>query len=588
MKKLSAVTLLLFCIVFLPEKNLYSQNIPLHQLFDNYYEARLKLFPLEATEIGDSRYNNLLPNDGSEAYRHQLNQFYDHYLRQLKNYKKQDLNKEDRTSYDLLNYFLKTSKESLTYHPEYMPANQYNSLPLTMAKIGSGSATQPFKTVADYNHWLRRMEGFKTWVDTAIGNFNKGVKAHVVLPKALVLKMILQMQKLAEPDTSKNIFYGPVRNFPESFTDAEKEKLRYEYHTSIQKNLTASYLKLADYLKNDYLPHARTTTGYNALPGGNANYKFQVRLHTTTNKSPEEICRIGVNEVDRIHKQMEEVKTETGFKGSLPDFFHYLNTDPKFHPFKTDEEILNAYRSVQARIEPNLDKLFGIKPKGLFEIRQTEAFRAATTAAQYYVGTADGKRPGIFYVPIVNPANYPFFTVEDLFMHEAIPGHHYQLSLQAENTSLPRFRKNIYFNAFGEGWGLYAETLGKPLGVYTDPYQYLGFLQNQIHRAIRLVVDVAMHTGKMTREEAIKYTTDNEPVTEQYATSEIERYMAWPGQALSYKIGELKIEELRDKYKKLLGNKFSIRDFHDAVLKGGCLPLTVFESYMDDWAGRHD
>jgi uncharacterized protein (DUF885 family) len=253
-------------------------------------------------------------------------------------------------------------------------------------------------------------------------------------------------------------------------------------------------------------------------------------------------------------------------------------------PFKNADEVLNTYRSIQQKIDPNLDKLFSIKPKTRFEIRQTEAFRAASSAAQYFPGTPDGKRPGIFYAPIVDASNYPSFDMEDLFIHEAIPGHHYQISLQREDTTLPLFRRNFGTSAFNEGWGLYAETLGKQLGVYTDPYQYMGFLEGQIHRAVRLVVDVGIHTGKITREEAIKYMRDNMPITEQFATSEIERYMATPAQALSYKIGQLKIEELRDRYRKQLGRKFSLKYFHDAVLKGGSLPLTVFENYMDDWA----
>jgi uncharacterized protein (DUF885 family) len=584
MKKLIAYTVTLLCFAILSGKTLFSQGISLHKLFDNYYEDRLRLFPFEATENGDNRYNDLLPNNGSVQYLKQLNSFYDKYLSGLKKHNRQALDPADRTSYDLLKHILETGKEANSFHPEYIPATQFRSLALTMPTWGAGGNVQPFKTVKDYQNWLKRIAAFTIWVDTAVANFNKGIKAGVVLPKALVIKMIPQMEKLAERDSAKNIFYGPVRNFPQDFTVAQKEKLRKDYHTAITTRLVPAYLKLAAYLKNEYLPHARSTSGYNSLPNGAAIYAFFVRVNTTTNKTPEEIYRIGLNEVDRIHNEMEKVKTETGFKGSLTEFYTYLITDPKFLPFKNAEEVLRAYRSIQQRIDPNLGQLFSVSPKTPFEIRQTESFRAASAAAQYFVGTPDGKRPGIFYAPIVDATKYPYFSMEDLFMHEAIPGHHYQLSLQSEDTSLPVFRRNIFLTAFGEGWALYAETLGKQLGVYTDPYQYMGSLQNQIHRAIRLVVDVGLHTGKMTREEAIKYMIDNEPITEQYATSEIERYMSLPGQALSYKIGQLKIEELRDKYKKQLGDKFSLRYFHDAILKAGSLPLTVFEDYMDEWA----
>lgn len=584
MKNIVTVIIMIGCFASLPNRKLYCQDPSLHRLFDQYYEDRLKLFPLESTSIGDNRYNDLLPNDGSVQYIGQLNRFYDQYLSALKKYNRQSLSQADRVSYDLLTYSLNVAKEGLTYHPEYMPANQFYSLPLTMGISGAGNNVQPFKTVKDYNDWLKRIAAFQVWVDTAIANFNKGITEGVVLPAAMVQKMIPQMENLAEPDTAKSLFYGPVKSFPAGFTTAEKEKLLHDYHQSISTQLLPSFAKLAAYLKNNYLPHARSTAGYNALPNGSAMYGYLVRFNTTTNKTPEEIYQTGLHEVDRIHKEMEKVKAETGFKGSLPEFYNFLKTDPKFVPFKNAEEVLTAYRAILQRIDPNLDKLFSVKPKTPFEIRQVEAFRAASTAAQYSHGTPDGKRPGIFYVPIVDATKYPAFSMEDLFLHEAIPGHHYQLSLQSEDTTMPRFRRNAHVSAFSEGWGLYAETLGKQLGVYTDPYQYMGALEGQIHRAIRLVVDVGMHTGKMTREEAIKYMLDNMPITEQFATAEIERYMAIPGQALSYKIGQMKIEELRDRYMKQLGNRFSLKHFHDAVLKGGSLPLTVFENYMDDWA----
>lgn len=572
----------ILCLVVLPDK-LFSQNVSLHKLFDNYYEERLKLFPLEATNNGDMRYNDLLPDEGSEHIS-KVNSFYDKYLSDIKKYNRQYLSTDDRVSFDLLEYSLKTAKEAATYHPEYMPATQTRSAALTIGTLGAGNSQQPFRSIKDYEDWLKRITAFTVWVDTAIANFNKGVSAGVVLPSVLVLKMIPQMEKLAEPDTSKNIFYGPVRNFPSGFTKADKEKLRKDYDKAITQQLTPAYVRLATYLKNDYLPKSRNTSGYNALPDGTARYAFLIRSFTTTNKTAAEIYQVGLNEVDAIHKEMEKVKAETGFKGSLPEFYKLLTTDSKFLPFKNAAEVLAAYRTIQQKIDPNLDKLFSVKPKAPFEIRQTEAFRAASASAQYFRGTSDGKRPGIFYVPIVDATKYPSFSMEDLFLHEAIPGHHYQLSLQQENYGMPKLRSFAIIPAFSEGWGLYAETLGKDLGLYTDPYQYMGSLMGQIHRAIRLVVDVGIHTGKMTRENAIKYMLDNEPVTEQVATSEIERYMAVPGQALSYKIGQLKIEELRDKYKKQLGSKFNLKYFHDAVLKGGSLPLTVFESYMDDWA----
>jgi uncharacterized protein (DUF885 family) len=291
--------------------------------------------------------------------------------------------------------------------------------------------------------------------------------------------------------------------------------------------------------------------------------------------------------VQRIRGEMERIKNEVGFKGDLQAFFEHLKNDPKLMPYKTPEEVLNAFRSIQQRIDPNLKKMFGRTPKMKFEIRQTEAFRAASASAEYQQGTVDGSRPGIFYVPILDAAKFNITSgMESLFLHEAIPGHHYQIALQQENESLPKFRRYSWYGAYGEGWALYTESLGKELGLYTDPYQYMGALGDEIHRAIRLVVDVAIHTKGMTREEAIKYMMDNEAISEQGATAEIERYMAIPGQALSYKIGALKIWELRNKYAKQLGNKFNLADFHDEFLKDGVMPLDIIEQKMDAWSDR--
>jgi uncharacterized protein (DUF885 family) len=282
---------------------------------------------------------------------------------------------------------------------------------------------------------------------------------------------------------------------------------------------------------------------------------------------------------------MDSVKNAVGFKGDLKAFFEYMRKDKKFMPYKTPEEVLGAFKNIQARIEPHLKDMFGRVPKMKFEIRQTEAFRAASAAAEYKPGTPDGKRPGIFYVPILDATTFNTTSgMESLFLHEAIPGHHFQMSLQLEDTTLPTFRRFLWYGAYGEGWALYCESLGKELGLYTDPYQYMGALGDEIHRAIRLVVDVGMHTKNMTREQAIAYMMENEAINEQGATAEIERYMAMPAQALSYKIGALKIRELRNKYSQELGSKFSLAAFHDEFLHFGCMPLELVEKNMDVWA----
>ncbi|QJD95344.1 DUF885 domain-containing protein [Mucilaginibacter robiniae] len=559
-------------------------NKDFNKLLDNYFEDGLKLFPLNATAIGDNRYNDLLPNDGSQQFINQTKNYYKTYLNKLHRFKREDLNEEDQLSYDILDYQAGIQLQSYNYHFEYMPFNQFNALPLTMGQFGSGTGTQPFKTVKDYEDWLKRLNNFATWADTAIVNFNKGVKAGVVLPKVLVVKMIPQMEAMVVTDPSKSLFYGPITHLPQNFSAADKQKLTDEYKKAIMTVAVPTYQKLGTYLKTQYLPHARSTTGYSAMPGGMAIYTYLVKQQTTTNKTPDEIYQLGLSEVARIRGKMDSIKNKVGFKGDLVAFFKYMNTDPKFTPYKTPQDVLNAFENIHQRMEPNLKKMFSHVPKTKFEIRQTEAFRAASASIEYYPGTADGSRPGIFYVPILDATKYNTTSgMESTFLHEAVPGHHYQISLTQENNTLPKFRRFGVDNAYVEGWALYCESLGKELGLFQDPYQHMGALGDEIHRAIRLVVDVGMHSKGMTREQAIRYMMTNEPVSQESAVAETERYMAIPGQALGYKIGALKIRELRSKAQKALGGKFDLAEFHNQILKDGSMPLAVLDSKIDNW-----
>lgn len=392
------------------------------------------------------------------------------------------------------------------------------------------------------------------------------------------------MQNMSTSDTAKNIFYSPIKIIPASFSNEDKQKITAGLTSLITDTLIPSYHKLAVFLQNEYLPKSRSSIGYDDLPDGVKIYNYLIRYWTTTDKSADEIYKTGLSEVKRIHAEMEVVKTQTGFHGDLPAFFTYIKTDPRFTPYKTPEDVLNAFRKIQATIDPNLKKLFGHTPKMKFEIRQTEEFRAASASAEYIAGDPGGSRPGVFYVPILDATKFNVSSgMESLFLHEAIPGHHYQNSLQMEDTLLPKFRRFGWYGAYGEGWALYSESLGQELGLYTDPIQHMGALGDEMHRAVRLVVDVGMHMKKMTREEAIKYMMDNEPISEQGATAEIERYIAIPGQALSYKTGAMMIRELRTRYTGELGNRFNIAAFHDEVLSDGCLPLEIFERKMNAW-----
>ena len=564
-----------------------SPNKDLAKVFDDYYEESLKISPLSATSQGDARYNDLLPNDISQEVIDKTKVFYTSYLGKVAKFDRETLNDEDRIAFDIFKREMEIQLEGYKFKSENIPFQQFWGLPITMGQLGSGESSQPFKTVKDYEDWLKRVSAFKVWGDTAIVNFRKGIATGAVLPKSLVIKMIPQMNDLVVTDPSKSLFYGPINKLPKDFSAADKARLTNAYKQAIMGELVPTYKKMGDFLKNEYLPKTRLSSGIGVLPQGKELYVYQVKLWTTTNKTPEEIYEIGLKEVARIRGEMEKVKEQVGFKGTLTEFFTYLKTDKKFYPYKQPKEVLDAFRGILTKIEPNLKTMFNKTPKSKFEIRQTEKFREASASAEYNQASADGSRPGIFYVPIPDAAKFNFTSgMESLFLHEAIPGHHYQTSLQQENANLNKFQRFNWYGAYGEGWALYCESLGKELGLYTDPYQYMGALGDEIHRAIRLVVDVAIHTKGWSREQAIKYMMDNEPIAEQGAVAEIERYMAIPGQALSYKIGALKIRELRTKYEKQLGAKFSLAAFHDEFLKDGCMPLDVLEQKMDAWAAK--
>lgn len=555
----------------------------------DYYEQYLKLYPLEATSQGDLRYNDQLPINIDKDFISGEISFYSSVQNKLKKLDYKSLNDDDKTVYDVLDYTLKDKIERYAYHPEYIPFTQFGGLPLDFPLLGSGEGSQPFKTVKDYEDWLKRMEKFPEWMATAEGNFREGMKNNFVLPKKLVVKMIPQMnaEELTSPDFDTNIFYGPVKKFPKNFSSAQREKLTAAYKEMVSKKIVPAYAKMGVFLETEYLPKARTTDGINALPKGNEIYAYYTKSWTTTTKSPEEINKIGLEQVAMLRGEMEKVKQEVGFTGTLEEFITFVKSDPKAMPYKTEKEVITAFNGILAKITPKLKTMFSVTPVTPFEIRQTEKFREATASAEYIQGTPDGKRPGIFYIPIPDPTKFNVTSgMESLFLHEAIPGHHYQISLQQENTSLPKFMRFGWFGAYGEGWAHYCETLGPEFGLYTDPYQKMGYLSDQMLRAVRLVVDTGIHTGTMNREEAIQYFLSNISYDEASATAEIERYMAMPGQALGYKIGSLKIRELRDRYTKDLGSKFSLAKFHDEVLNQGCLPLDVLDRKMENWSKK--
>ncbi|HNB81386.1 MAG TPA: DUF885 domain-containing protein [Chitinophagaceae bacterium] len=552
------------------------------QLMAAYWEERLQLFPLEATAYGDNRYNDRLPVTISDSYRARVADFYQRYLNQI-NALKEVLSPEDQQSIDLLRYDLQLGLDGLQFPSNQIPITQFWSFTLEFPQLGSGSGNQPFKSVQDYNHFLSRMHAFPQWVDTAILNMKKGIQNGYTLPRPLAEKVLPQLQQVIAADVTNSIFYGPIAHFPDSISEESRKELTAAYREAIAQDINASYQKLVDFFKKEYIPACRTTHGISSLPDGKAYYQYLIRLYTTTDLSADSIYHLGLKEVDSLTMEMNKIRGQVGFQGDLPAFFSFMNRDRRFYPFHTAKEVLDSFWSVKNTIGPNLKKLFENEPKTRFEIRQTEAFRAASASAEYNPGSEDGSRPGIFYVPVLHPDSFNAIGMETLFLHEAIPGHHYQISLQQENTNLPSFRKFIGYSAYQEGWALYTETLGKELGIYKDPYQYFGHLSDAMHRAIRLVVDVAIHAKGMRREEAIAYMKAHERVSDAEAVSEIERYMAIPGQALSYKIGQITISRLKAQCKQHMGDRFSDAAFHTEVLKGGTLPLELLEKNILSW-----
>ncbi len=555
----------------------------LDQLYTDFWEATLKLNPIEATFVGDPRYNDQLPNFLSDDYRAQSHAFNVEWLAKAKAIGADGLSGQALLSY---NIFVKQQQDQLDgerFRDDLQPIDQFNNLALLAVQLGSGTSAQPFQTVKDYDNWLARAGKVPALYDQAIANMREGVKAGIVQPKALMVKVIPQLDAVIRDKPEESEFWSPIKNMPKTFSDADKARLTDAYRHLIADQLMPSYRKLRAYIADDYMPHTRSTVGYDALPDGHAWYAYRVRMMTTTDETPDQIHAIGLSEVARIKKQMDALRVKVGFKGDLQAFFHFLNTDKQFI-FPTEKALLDGYNSVYAKVQKGVPRDFAIQPKAKFEIRPVEAYRAQSAAGgSYQPPSEDGTRPGIFYVNTYDLPSRKNWEMEDLFLHEAIPGHHFQLSIQQEQTGLPKFRRFGGETAYIEGYALYCETLGKELGMYADPYQAFGQLQNEQFRAMRLVVDTGLHSKGWTHDQAIQYMLDNSAMSKTDVIAEVERYIAMPAQALAYKTGQMKITELRAKAAKELGAKFDVRAFHTELLKDGALPLGVLEMKIDRW-----
>jgi uncharacterized protein (DUF885 family) len=564
-----------------------SASEALHRLMDAYFEERLEMYPLTATSIGDHRYDDRYTVSISPEFRARALATHRRYLEAARAIDPASLEDMDRVSLELFLWDREMSVESFEFPDHLMPFTQQSSTPNTFVQLGSGSSYQPFRTVQDYDNWLSRTDGLIDWTDQAIVNMREGMEKGVVLPRVLVERMIPQLDSQVMEDVSASMFYKPIENMPATFSDEDRERLTGLYTSAIRDRLVPAYARLRDFMADEYLVEARESSGYGDLANGAAWYDYRVRRNTTTDLTADEIHAIGLAEVETIHGEMRSaVMHEVGFEGDLDAFFEFMNTDPRFY-FDRPEQLVDGYRALRGKVHEGTMPLFHRFPTLDYEIRAIEAFREkAAPGAHYRSPDPDGTRPGIFYVNTYDLSARPSWSMESLFLHEAIPGHHFQNALRIETTSLPRYRRFSGYVAYGEGWALYTETLGRDIGVYTDPYQYFGTLSAQLWRAIRLVVDTGIHHKSWTRQQVLDYMYVNAPVKPARAISEAERYMANPGQALGYKIGQLKIMELRSEAERALGEDFDIRDFHAVMLDAGPLPLAVLKQRTDRWIAR--
>ena len=550
-------------------------------LVDEYFEKQLELSPMTATAIGDSRYDDRLDETTNAGFRERAGAIERDFLARARLIDAARLSPSSRVTWDIFVGEREIAIEGLKFPEELLPLNQMSGMPMDLAVYGSGSGPQPFTTAKDYDRFLARVRQFPRWADGAIERMREGMARGVTLPRPAVVKVVPQLREIVTPKVEDSIFWTPVANLPKDIPAPERERITAAYRTALASEVLPAYTRLADFIERDYLPAARTTVGWSALPDGPNWYRWRIRQSTTMDLPPDRIHEIGLAEGARIRGEMIAVKEQVGFKGDLDAFFTHLEQDPQFY-FKDEAELLGAYRDVKRHIDSLLPKLFVDFPKADYEIRPVEPFRAQSAAgASYQAPSADGTRPGIFYINTFNLKAQPRFGLETLSLHEAAPGHHFQIAIQQELTGLPRFRRFNGYTSYSEGWALYAESIGKELGVFTDPYQWYGRLSDEMLRAMRLVVDTGLHSKEWTREQSIQYMLDNSSLAESDVTAEVERYIVWPGQALGYKLGQLHISALRAKAEAQLGDAFDLREFHSQVLRDGAVPMDVLTAKID-------
>jgi uncharacterized protein (DUF885 family) len=578
--------LLLICTPVLADD---TRAARLNTMYAEFWEENLALNPLTATYAGDSRYNAEMPNFLAPEFNERTRVFQRKYLERARAIGSDGLSGQDRLSYDIFTLNRESALEDLVFPDLLLPIDQFYNIANSIAQLGSGTSAQPFVTVKDYDDWLDRAALTPAIFDQAIVNMREGIKAGIVQPRVLMEKVLPQLDANIVEEAEKSIFWGPIARMPKEFSVADRERLTGAFRNMIGTQLVPAYQRLRAYVGDEYLPKTRETFGMGALPNGDEWYAHKVRDSTTRSMSPAQVHKIGLDEVARIQDGMRAVAKELGYAKptkSLPElkaFFEWMKARDDMY-FKSREELLSTYQSFDVNVAPLLPNYFNLRPKTTYEVRLVEPFREASASAGSYQGPSlDGKRGGVFYVNAFDLKARPRWALASLSLHEAAPGHHFQIALQRELGDLPMFRRFSRDTAYIEGWGLYAEYLGYEMGIYKDPVARFGALDAELWRAIRLVTDTGIHSKGWTRQQTLDYMLANSPSEQTRAVSEAERFAAIPGQALAYKIGQLKIVELRQRAEKALGKKFDVKAFHDEVLKDGAVPLDVLDAKIGRW-----
>jgi uncharacterized protein (DUF885 family) len=556
-------------------------------LADEFYVTRAEFDPLNfATANGDSRYDDKIGLSIAPKVRAGYFQHMHRLQSRLAAVSAAGMSESDRLNRDILAFEVRSALELEPYPEHLLPLSQMDNVPSTLANYASGNGSQPLTTPAQYRAYLNRLKQLPAWIDQAIQNMREGIRAGVVQPRAITLAMIPQFEQMVSATPEESIFYSPIHDFPASFSAGDRQQLTVSYRALIADQLSPALSRLNTFLKNDYLPASRASTGIGALPQGAAWYLARIQNSTNLPLAPDAVHALGLKEVARIKGQYAELAPKLGYSGPPDGFSRWMLEQKKFEPFTSADQVVKAYQGIYAQVSAQLPAYFDILPKAKLSIQLEPELTRATASDHYTPLAADGSHPGVFWPVVNDPTDYSTVGMVTLFLHEGVPGHHLHAALLKE-LKLPDYRKfnteNLDTAAYTEGWALYCETLGQEFGFYRQPEAYFGHLNNRMLRAVRLVVDTGMHAQGWSREKAISYTMDNLGYSEPAARNQIERYMATPAQALAYMVGALKILELRERAQQALGTRFSYAHFHDVIVGEGTLPLPIMESRVDRW-----